>query len=109
MSLLLLHVKALHVGRVNIVCACMAAGNSPKGSILLAQLFLESAINFNNDTYGRAKSEGLKKLKDVFKSSIPDDYEQVRLFMMLLLLLAALNNLRLTCHNASHAFCIAAA
>lgn len=52
-------------------------GNSAEGSVLLVQLFLESAKTFNDDRYGSAKSSGLKQLKDTFKSSVPDDYYEV--------------------------------
>lgn len=52
------------------------SGNSAQGSVLLVQLFLESAKSFNDDRYGNAKSAGLKRLKDTFKSAVPDDYNE---------------------------------
>ena len=49
-----------------------------EGSVMLVQLFLQSAKDFNDDQYGSAKSSGLRQWKHNFKSWVPDDYQLVR-------------------------------
>ena len=50
-----------------------------KGSVLLTQLFLESAKHANQDFYKKSNNKQQKNLRTVFTSFVPDNYQQVRI------------------------------
>ncbi|DBA91010.1 TPA: hypothetical protein ACH3X2_004215 [Trebouxia sp. C0005] len=55
------------------------ADHSRKGSVLLTQLFRESAREANQEYYGTVSNKHLKALKTTFTSFVPDNYQQVGL------------------------------
>jgi hypothetical protein len=60
------------------VCA-KCADHSTKGSVLLTQLFRESAREANQEYYSTVSNKHLKALKTTFTSFVPDNYQQVEL------------------------------
>ena len=61
---------------VLIVCA-KRADHSTKGSVLLTQLFRESAREANQEYYATVSNKHLKALKTTFTSFVPDNFQQV--------------------------------
>lgn len=55
------------------------ADHSKKGSVLLTQLFRESAREANQEYYSTVSNKHLKALKSTFTSFVPDNYQQVEL------------------------------
>ncbi len=49
------------------------------GSVLLTQLFRESAREANQEYYSTVSNKHLKALKTTFTSFVPDNYQQVKL------------------------------
>ncbi len=67
------------------LCLCVLtdcakrADHSTKGSVLLTQLFRESAREANQEYYSMVSNKHLKALKTTFTSFVPDNYQQVGL------------------------------